>query len=184
MFVRHRHHLVHDLRFPNALGSQRFYGSGDLHFITGSCYHQQPFLGSAHRRDLFLSVLEQVRQRYSFVVVGYVVMPEHFHLLLSEPEKGDPSVVMQALKLGFARRVLTRSRRRGRLQAVCGRRRRSRTFGNAVSMTTMFGASTNVSRSCATFIVIRSGVALWRNPSSGAGAASVPMPTVKPDQSG
>jgi hypothetical protein len=33
-------------------------------------------------------------------------MPEHFHLLLSKPEKGNPSVVMQALKLGFARRVL------------------------------------------------------------------------------
>ena len=39
-------------------------------------------------------------------MLGYVVMPEHFHLLVSEPEKGDPSVVMQALKLGFARRLL------------------------------------------------------------------------------
>src|SRR5712691_4709434 len=85
---------------------KRFYGGGDLHFITGSCYHRQPLLGSAQRRDLFLLVLERVRQRYSFVVVGYVVMPEHFHILLSEPEKENPSVVMQALKLGFARRVL------------------------------------------------------------------------------
>ena len=45
-------------------------------------------------------------QRYRFVVVGYVVMPEHFHLLISEPQEVTPSVVMQALKLGFARRVL------------------------------------------------------------------------------
>jgi putative transposase len=51
-------------------------------------------------------VLEQVRQRYRFVVLGYVVMPEHFHLLVSEPQRGNPSTVMQALKLGFARRVL------------------------------------------------------------------------------
>jgi hypothetical protein len=36
---------------------------------------------------LFLKVLEEERQRYQFVVVGYVVMPEHFHLLISEPEK-------------------------------------------------------------------------------------------------
>jgi len=47
-----------------------------------------------------------VRCRYGFAVVGYVVMPEHFHLLISEPEKGDPSVVMQVLKQRFARQVL------------------------------------------------------------------------------
>jgi hypothetical protein len=40
------------------------------------------------------------------VVVGYVVMPEHIHLLLSEPERGNPSVVIQALKQGFARSLL------------------------------------------------------------------------------
>ena len=34
------------------------------------------------------------------------VMPEHIHLLISEPEHGTPSTVVQAIKLGFARRVL------------------------------------------------------------------------------
>jgi len=42
----------------------RYYGAGDLHFITCSCYRRQPLLGSARRRDLFLTVLEQVRKRY------------------------------------------------------------------------------------------------------------------------
>jgi putative transposase len=83
-----------------------------LHFITCSCYRRQPLLGTAKRRDLFLKVLEQVRRRYQFVVVGYVVMPEHFHLLISEPQECTPSTVMQAVKLGFARRVLAEQRRR------------------------------------------------------------------------
>jgi len=87
----------------------RYFGNGDLHFITCSCYHREPILGSAYRRDLFLTVLEQVRERYAFVVLGYVVMPEHFHLLVSEPHRATPSVVMQAIKLGFARRVIGRS---------------------------------------------------------------------------
>jgi len=73
--------------------------------ITGRQY-----LASARRRDLFLTILEQVRQRYGFVVLGYVVMPEHFHLLISEPDKGNPSIVMQVLKQRFAQRVLRRSR--------------------------------------------------------------------------
>ena len=68
----------------------RYYGAGDLHFITCSCYGRQPLLGTPRRRDLFLRVLEQVRKRYEFVVVGYVVMPEHVHLLISEPQKKNP----------------------------------------------------------------------------------------------
>ena len=90
----------------------RYYGAGDLHYITCSCYRRQPWLGTPRRRDLFLKVLEQVRMRYAFVVVGYVVMPEHIHLLISEPQEKSPSSVMQALKLGFARRVLAERRRR------------------------------------------------------------------------
>jgi REP element-mobilizing transposase RayT len=85
---------------------KRYYGADDLHYITCSCYKRRPLLNTAPRRDLFLTVLEQVRRRYRLVVIGYVVMPEHFHLLISEPQKGTPSTVMQALKLGFARRVL------------------------------------------------------------------------------
>src|SRR4029077_8635162 len=130
-------------------GLKRFYGSGDLHFITSSCYRRQAFLASEQRRDLFLTVLEQVRQRYGFVVVGYVVMPEHFHLLLSEPEKGNPSVVMQALKLGFARRVLATRRRDDGRNPTSGLRRSPRMFVSCGSTTTTFGASTSEWRSCA-----------------------------------
>jgi RHS repeat-associated protein len=40
------------------------------------------------------------------VVIGYVVMPEHIHLLLSEPEVGTISTVMQVLKQRTARALL------------------------------------------------------------------------------
>ena len=36
-------------------------------------------------------------------MMGYVVMPEHFHLLMTEPEVGDPSVVMKVVKERFTR---------------------------------------------------------------------------------
>lgn len=92
----------------------RYYGSGDLHFITCSCHARSPYLGSASRRDRFLKILEEARQKYRFVVVGYVVMPEHFHLLISEPETGTPSTVMQVVKQRFAHQVLKQMRRRRR----------------------------------------------------------------------
>ena len=53
----------------------RCYGCGYLQFITRSCYRRLALLGTAVRRDLFLSVLEQVRRSYRFVVVGYVACP-------------------------------------------------------------------------------------------------------------
>ena len=93
-------------------GLRRYYGAGDLHFITCSCYRRDPLLGTAESRDLFLQLLEITRRRYQFVVVGYVVMPEHFHLLISEPQERTLSTVMQALKLSYARRVLAAKRRR------------------------------------------------------------------------
>jgi len=77
---------------------RRYYGRGDLHFITFSCYRRRPFLRNRHARDCFLKILDEVRSRYEFLLVGYVIMPEHVHLLISEPRKGNPSKVLQVLK--------------------------------------------------------------------------------------
>ena len=93
-------------------GLHRTYGAHHLHFITWSCYRRLPFLNSAATRDRFLSILEQVRVRYRFVVVGYVVMPEHVHLLVTEPEIGTPSKLMQVLKQRTARALLPKRKRR------------------------------------------------------------------------
>ena len=87
-------------------GLKRYYGRGDLHYITCSCFKRRPLLGSPESRDLFLLVFEQVRRRYIFDVIAYVVMPEHFHLLISEPERGDPSIVMKVLKQTVSRKLL------------------------------------------------------------------------------
>lgn len=92
---------------------RRAYGTGYLHFITFSCYQRRPLLGGPRSRDLFLRILEETRSRYEIVVVGYVVMPEHVHLLLSEPESSNHSVVVQVLKQHFAHELLDRLRQRG-----------------------------------------------------------------------
>jgi len=88
-------------------GLKRYYGTGSLHFITWSCYRRRPLLVTPARRDLLLTVLEKMRERYRFAVIGYVVMPEHVHLLVSEPQIANPSTVVQAAKLGFARLALS-----------------------------------------------------------------------------
>jgi putative transposase len=80
----------------------RYQTGGDFHFVTFSCFRRQPYLGTAETRSLFEQSLETMRTRYGFYVFGYVVMPEHIHLLVSEPKKAVLSKAIQALKLSVA----------------------------------------------------------------------------------
>ena len=69
-------------------GLKRYYGLGHLHFLTFSCYRRLPLLRTAKARNVFVRALSVMRERYRFLLVGYVVMPEHVHLLISEPAQG------------------------------------------------------------------------------------------------
>jgi putative transposase len=89
---------------------KRHYGRKDLHFITCSCYQRKPLLGAAQARNRFVKILGEVRKRHPFLLVGYVLMPEHVHLLLSEPAKGTLSKVMQVLKQRVSRALRKRKR--------------------------------------------------------------------------
>ena len=94
-------------------GLQRYYGSHDMHFITCRCFRRRALLDDPTLRTLFLKILEDVRQSYQFVVAAFVVMPEHFHLLVNEPERDDLSQAMQVLKQRVARRALSELGRSG-----------------------------------------------------------------------
>src|SRR6202040_2037079 len=83
-------------------GLKRFQQSGQLHFLTFSCYGRRANFDSAQSRTIFETSLEKVRQRYGLRVFGYVVMPEHVHLLVSEPERDGLERVLQSLKPSVA----------------------------------------------------------------------------------
>jgi len=72
---------------------------------------------------IFEEALERVRRRYHLYVYGYVVMPEHVHLLLSEPQRTTPlnqrmvewgtikpdvtlAEALKSLKQGVSRRLI------------------------------------------------------------------------------
>ena len=65
---------------------KRFHLSGQSHFITFGCYHRRRLFVTDASCQIFESALERVRHNYKLYVYGYVVMPDHIHLLLSEPQ--------------------------------------------------------------------------------------------------
>jgi putative transposase len=84
-------------------GLKRYQFTGDLHFITFSCYRLNAYLATASARSRFEEALERTRLRYKFCVIGYAVMPEHVHLLLSEPVMVPLSKALHSLKLSMAK---------------------------------------------------------------------------------
>jgi len=90
-------------------GLRRYQETGQLHFLTFSCYKRRPNFAIAPPRTTFVVSLERVRQHYGLCVYGYVVMPEHVHMLVNEPEQGSLSQVMQSLKQSVARTLALRA---------------------------------------------------------------------------
>lgn len=82
---------------------RRHQAAGHLHFLTFSCRERLPYLAPPASKALFESVLESRRQQYNFHVYGYVVMPEHVHLLVSEPPGELLSKAIASLKREVSR---------------------------------------------------------------------------------
>jgi len=89
-------------------GLKRYQFAGDLHFVTFSCDQRRPWLAPTSAKILFEEALERVRLKFRLYVLGYVVMPEHVHLLLSEPESAPLSKAVLSLKSSVSKRSLQR----------------------------------------------------------------------------
>src|ERR1700679_272273 len=80
---------------------KRYQAEGSYHLITFSCYRRLPYLNQDAARIVFEEILERLRQRHQFYVFGYVLMPEHVHLLLSEPRRYPLATTLNVLKGGW-----------------------------------------------------------------------------------
>ena len=85
-------------------GLKRYQQQGHLHFVTFSCHMRRPLLDK-RAQVVFEETLETVRSRHEFFIAGYVVMPEHVHLLLSEPKRYTLGASLRVLKTESSRRL-------------------------------------------------------------------------------
>ena len=91
---------------PHAMGTNAFSPQRQSHFVTFCCYHRRRLFTTDASRRIFESALERVRRSFRLQVYGYVVMPEHVHLLLSEPQQDTLADALKSLKQGVARRLI------------------------------------------------------------------------------
>jgi putative transposase len=74
--------------------------------VTFCCYHRRPLFTEATPKAIFEAALERVRLNFGLCVYGYVVMPEHVHLLVSEPQRETLADALKSLKQGVSRRLI------------------------------------------------------------------------------
>jgi putative transposase len=87
-------------------GLKRYHDSGHSHFITFTCFHRQRLFTYPSAFAEFERALERIRLDYRMCVYGYVVMPDHVHLLVSETERTTLAVAIKSLKQGVSRRLI------------------------------------------------------------------------------
>jgi REP element-mobilizing transposase RayT len=84
----------------------RCFPAGQLEFITTSIYWRTPLFRSERFCQDFVATLDAVRTELAFLLMGWVLMPEHFHVLLKpEPADSTPKIVKQ-LKQRTASHIL------------------------------------------------------------------------------
>ncbi len=77
---------------------QHYYGYNHLHFLTANTYCRARLFDSDRFRRRFPQTLQELRGELSFRIIGHVLMPEHYHLLIWPCELANPSQIKQKLE--------------------------------------------------------------------------------------
>jgi len=84
----------------------RHFERGQLLFITTSTYRRNRLFSCQRFCTTFVDVLRQRREETGFRLMGWVLMPDHFHLLI-RPEPPEATVrFMQELKKRSAQQII------------------------------------------------------------------------------
>jgi REP element-mobilizing transposase RayT len=95
----------------------KFNDNSYAHSITTRTYENRPYFKNDEFSRILLGELRFYSQKYGLSLIGYVIMPDHVHMLLwwEKDEKPDLTVskIVQVIKGTTARRCVDLSKSRG-----------------------------------------------------------------------
>jgi len=80
------------------LRQKHYYGLNHLHYLTRSTYRRARLFDSERFKHQFVGTLDVLRSELHFKIIGYVLMPEHLHLLIWPSADPNPSEILQKLE--------------------------------------------------------------------------------------
>ncbi len=87
--------------------SRRYFAPSQLQFITSSVYGRLKLFDNYRLRLMFVEVLREYRQELGFLLIGRVLMPEHFHFLIKPEPAESTSRLLQELKKRTAQQLVS-----------------------------------------------------------------------------
>ncbi len=82
---------------------RRYYVPEAIVFITQVVYRRIPVFGQEHIVELLRQNLVETKRHHPFVMLGYCLLPEHFHLMLRPTGVSNFSAIMHSLKPNFTK---------------------------------------------------------------------------------
>jgi len=76
---------------------------GTARFVTFCCYRLQDYLSESVAINLLIRHLHEARIKHRFKLFGYVIMPEHVHLVMLPPDGTRLGLVIREIKSKMAR---------------------------------------------------------------------------------
>lgn len=108
----------------------KFNDNSYAHFVTTRTYENRPYLKNEEFSNILLKETGFYSAKYGFEVLGWVIMPDHVHLLLWWDKEEKPTLtiskIMQGIKAGTAMRIIGLLKGKGLEQVLQPTRRDGR----------------------------------------------------------
>jgi putative transposase len=100
----------------------KFNDNSYAHFVTTRTYENRPYFKNEEFSNILLKEIRFYSEKYGFDVLGWVIMPDHVHMLLWWDKEGNPALIiskiMQGIKAGTAMRIVELLKSRGLEQVL------------------------------------------------------------------
>lgn len=93
---------------------KRKIGVGLTYHVYSRCNERKDLLFHKKFKNLLISVVKMTQKKYTFEIMAYTIMQNHFHFMIrTVNEKDSISIIMQFIKAQFARRYNKMENRTG-----------------------------------------------------------------------
>lgn len=82
---------------------RRYYVPGSAVFITQVVHDRESIFADSRNVELLRQVLRNVKELHPFIMLGYVFLSDHFHLIIQPSANSNFSNIMHSLKTNFTR---------------------------------------------------------------------------------
>ena len=95
---------------------RRYYVPNSIVFITQIVFHREPLFADEDTLNHLLTIMRKTKEIHPFSMLGYVFLPDHFHLLIKPTGDGNFSQIMHSVKSYFSQMHRKRIDTTGRLR--------------------------------------------------------------------